>query len=50
MREIPHEAHELVLERVCAIDVAKDAGTVCLRLPAGLSPAGRPVGAAGQCR
>jgi transposase len=33
-QEIPDEAHELVLERVCAIDVAKDSGKVCLRLPA----------------
>jgi transposase len=33
-QEIPDEAHEQVLQRVCAIDVAKDAGKVCLRLPA----------------
>lgn len=31
--EIPDEAHEQIFERVCAIDVAKDAGKVCLRLP-----------------
>jgi transposase len=32
--EIPDEAHEQIFERVCAIDVAKDSGKVCLRLPA----------------
>jgi len=32
--EIPDEAHERIYERVCAIDVAKDSGKVCLRLPA----------------
>jgi transposase len=29
--EIPDTEHELVLERVCAIDVAKDSGKVCVR-------------------
>jgi hypothetical protein len=32
--EIPDEAHEQLYERVAAIDVAKDSGKVCLRLPA----------------
>jgi transposase len=32
--EIPDDAHEQIFERVCAIDVAKDTGKVCLRLPA----------------
>ena len=31
--EIPDAEHELVIERVAAIDVAKAAGKVCLRLP-----------------
>jgi len=31
--EIPDADHELVLERVAAIDVAKAAGKVCVRLP-----------------
>src|SRR6478672_5661239 len=30
--EIPDAEHELVLERVCAIDVAKDSGKVCVRV------------------
>jgi hypothetical protein len=30
--EIPDTEHELVLERVCAIDVAKYSGTVCVRV------------------
>jgi transposase len=32
LEEIPDTEHELVLERVCAIDVAKDSGTVCVRV------------------
>jgi len=32
--EILDEAHEQIMERVCAIDVAKDSGKVCVRLPA----------------
>ena len=32
--EILDEAHEQLLQRVCAIDVAKDSGKVCVRLPA----------------
>jgi transposase len=31
--EIPDADHELVIERVCAIDVAKASGAVCVRLP-----------------
>jgi transposase len=31
--EIPDADHELVLERVCAIDVAKASGVVCVRIP-----------------
>jgi transposase len=31
--EIPDAEHELVIERVAAIDVAKGAGKVCVRLP-----------------
>jgi transposase len=30
---IPDDEHELVIERVCAIDVAKASGKVCVRLP-----------------
>jgi hypothetical protein len=29
--EIPDDDHELVIERVCAIDVAKASGKVCVR-------------------
>ena len=38
--EIPDAEHELVSERVCAIDVAKDSGKVCVRVS---SRAGRRV-------
>jgi len=31
--EIPDAEHELVIERVAAVDVAKAAGKVCVRLP-----------------
>jgi transposase len=31
--EIPDDDHELVIERVCAIDVAKASGKVCVRAP-----------------
>jgi transposase len=31
--EIPDDDHELVIERVCAIDVAKASGKVCVRVP-----------------
>jgi transposase len=30
--EIPDADHELIIERVCAIDVAKAAGKVCTRV------------------
>jgi transposase len=33
LQEIPDAEHELVIERVCAIDVAKASGTVCVRVP-----------------
>ncbi|MEO3780989.1 transposase [Micromonospora sp. B11E3] len=33
--EIPDEEHEQVLDRVAAVDVAKDSGMVCTRLPGG---------------
>jgi len=33
VQEIPDEEHEQVLERVCAIDVAKTSGMVCTRVP-----------------
>jgi transposase len=35
VQEIPDEEHERVLDRVCAIDVAKASGMVCVRLPRG---------------
>jgi transposase len=31
--EIPDADHELVMERVCAVDVAKASGVVCVRTP-----------------
>ncbi|MDV7085703.1 hypothetical protein GXW84_15855 [Rhodococcus sp. IEGM 248] len=31
--EIPDDDHELVIDRVAAIDVAKAAGKVCVRVP-----------------
>jgi transposase len=31
--EIPDADHELMIERVCAIDVAKASGSVCTRVP-----------------
>ena len=31
--EIPDADHELVMERVCAVDVAKASGVVCVRAP-----------------
>ena len=33
--EIPDAEHEMVIERVCAIDVAKASGKVCVRMPRG---------------
>ena len=35
VEEIPDEDHELLLERVCGIDVAKASGKVCIRTPRG---------------
>ncbi len=32
-QEIEDEGHEQILERVCAIDVAKASGKVCTRVP-----------------
>ena len=32
-QEIPDEEHEQVVARVCAIDVGKQAGKVCTRVP-----------------
>jgi transposase len=34
-QEIPDEEYEQVLQRVCAVDVAKESGMVCTRLPGG---------------
>jgi transposase len=39
--EIPDADHELVLERVCAIDVAKASGAVCVRVPHEAKPGRR---------
>jgi len=39
--EIPDADHELVIGRVCAIDVAKASGAVCVRLPDSAKPARR---------
>lgn len=39
--EIPDEDHEQLVERVCAIDVAKGSGKVCTRLPHGDRPGRR---------
>ena len=33
--EIPDEEYEQILQRVCAVDVAKESGMVCTRLPGG---------------
>ena len=38
--EIPDAEHELVIERVAAIDVAKAAGKVCVRRPGGAATVG----------
>jgi transposase len=35
LEEIPDEEYEQVLDRVAAVDVAKDSGMVCTRLPSG---------------
>jgi transposase len=39
--EIPDAEHEQVVERVCAIDVAKESGKVCTRLPRESAPGRR---------
>jgi transposase len=39
--EIPDAEHEQIIERVCAIDVAKESGTVCTRLPSERTPGRR---------
>lgn len=41
VEEIPDEEHEQVVERVCAIDVAKEWGKVCTRVPHGSCPGRR---------
>lgn len=40
-QEIPDADHELVIERVCAVDVAKASGAVCVRVPHEVKPARR---------
>ena len=39
---IPDAEHELVIERVAAVDVAKASGKVCARLPGNSWSAGQP--------
>jgi transposase len=39
--EIPDEEHEQLTERVCAIDVAKESGKVCTRVPHAATPGRR---------
>jgi hypothetical protein len=39
--EIPDAEHELVAERVCAVDVAKASGKVCVRAQAASKPGRR---------
>jgi transposase len=34
VEEILDEPHERIVQRVCAVDVGKDSGTVCVRVPA----------------
>ena len=41
VQEIEDEEHEQILERVCAIDVAKASGMVCTRVPHPSRPAAR---------
>ncbi len=43
VEEIPDEEHEQVFERVCAIDVSKEFGTVCVRQPNESNPGGRRI-------
>ena len=40
-QEIEDEEHEQILERVCAIDVAKASGKVCTRVPHPSRPGAR---------
>jgi transposase len=40
-RDIPDSDHEVVIERVCAIDVAKASGAVCVRMPHATQPGRR---------
>jgi hypothetical protein len=39
--EIPDADHELMIERVCAVDVAKASGKVCVRVPHQSTPGRR---------
>jgi transposase len=39
--EIPDAEHEQIIERVCAIDVAKESGKVCVRVPHESTPGRR---------
>src|SRR5439155_2664608 len=39
--EIPDEEHEQIWQRVCAIDVSKESGKVCVRLPHESTPGRR---------
>ena len=48
--EIPDAEHELVIERVCAIDVAKASGTVCVRTPRRAAAGQQGVGRGGHHR
>jgi len=41
VQEIEDEEHEQILERVCAIDVAKAPGKVCTRVPHPSRPGAR---------
>ena len=55
VEEIPDEEHEQVTGRVCAIDVAKESGKVCTRVPHESRPGGRvckvwDVAATSRCR
>lgn len=41
VEEVPDEEHQQVTGRVCAIDVAKESGKVCTRVPHETRPGGR---------
>ena len=45
---VPDEDHEVMYERVAAVDVAKASRVVCLRTPDPERPAGSSTGS-GQC-